>query len=372
MALCSERERLLAATPRLARLELNSRETSDLEMIAVGAMSPLQGFMTRSDYDSVLDHTRLKSGLPWGVPIVLSLKPGDSAESYKEGEDVALYGENEQILGVLHLEQKWKMDKQDEARKILRTEDGAHPGCQYLKSIGDWYLGGRLSVLDRPRYEKFNKFRLDPVDTRVLFKTLGFKSVVAFQTRNPIHRAHEYLTKVALEICDGLLIHPLVGETKGDDIPADVRMACYQMLLENYYPRQRVVLAVYPQAMRYAGPREAILHAICRKNYGCTHFIVGRDHAGVGSYYGSFDAQAIFDEFSPQEIGITLLKFENAFWCRKTGSMATAKTSGSAAEERVMLSGTQVRAMLKEGKIPPVEFTRPEVARVLIDAAQNG
>jgi sulfate adenylyltransferase len=364
----SEREKLLGLAPRLKKVVLNAREMADVDMIAVGAMSPLEGFMNKADYDSVLQRRRLGIGLPWTVPIVLGVKPGQDPGSFEEGQDVALETQDGQLLAILHVESKWKMDKGDEARRVLRTDDKAHPGVLYLDTLGDTYLGGRLSVVNRLRYEKFNSRRLDPVETRALFKQRGWKSVVAFQTRNPIHRAHEYLTKVALEVVDGLMLHPLMGETKSDDVPADVRMKCYEMLLESYYPRERTCLVVYPQAMRYGGPSEAVLHAICRKNYGCTHFIVGRDHAGVGNYYGTYDAQQIFDEYGPGEIGIQLLKFENSFWCKRTGGMASTKSSPATDGERVMLSGTQVREMLVKGQVPPVEFTRPEIAKILIDA----
>jgi sulfate adenylyltransferase len=362
-----ERERLLALAPGLPKVVLNARETADADMIAMGAMSPLEGFMTKDDYDAVLSRRRLARGLPWTVPVVLAEKPGAPVAA-KEGGDVALVTQDRQLLAVLHVESIWKMDKGDEARKVLRTDDKAHPGVQYLDTIGERYLGGRVSVVNRLKYDNFHSRRLDPTETRTLFKQKGWRSVVAFQTRNPIHRAHEYLTKCALEVCDGLMLHPLMGETKSDDVPADVRMKCYEALLAGYYPKERTALVVYPQAMRYGGPSEAVLHAICRKNYGCTHFIVGRDHAGVGKYYGSYDAQKIFDEFGPGEIGIELLKFENSFWCKRTGGMASTKSSPATDDERVMLSGTQVREMLRAGTVPPPEFTRPEIAKILIDA----
>jgi len=364
----AERDRLLGLAPKLQKVVLNAREMADVDMIAVGAMSPLEGFMTKADYDSVLARRRLQSGLPWTIPIVLAVKPDASAEAYKEGQDVALETQDGQILAILHVASKWKMDKGDEARKVLRTDDAAHPGVQYLGSLGDTYLGGALSVVNRLKYEKYNNRRLDPIETRTLFKQKGWKTIAAFQTRNPIHRAHEYLTKVALEIVDGLMLHPLMGETKSDDVPADVRMQCYEALLASYYPKERTALAVYPQAMRYGGPSEAVLHAICRKNFGVTHFLVGRDHAGVGKYYGSYDAQKIFDEYAPGEIGINLLKFENSFWCKRTGCMASTKSSPAGPEERVELSGTQVRDMLRAGTLPPPEFSRPEIAKILIDA----
>jgi sulfate adenylyltransferase len=366
-----ERDRLLGLAPKLPKVVLNAREMADVDMIAVGAMSPLEGFMTKADYEGVVNTRRLKRGLPWTIPVVLAVKPGASAEQYKEGSDVALETQDGQLLAILHVETRWKMDKGHEARQVLRTDDKAHPGVQYLDSIGDTYLGGRISVVNRLRYEKYQNRRLDPVETRTLFKQKGWKSVVAFQTRNPIHRAHEYLTKCALEICDGLMLHPLMGETKSDDVPADVRMKCYEALLAGYYPKERTALVVYPQAMRYGGPSEAVLHALCRKNFGCTHFIVGRDHAGVGKYYGSYDAQKLFDEFEPGEIGINLLKFENSFWCKRTGGMASTKSSPAGPEERVELSGTQVRDMLRAGTMPPPEFSRPEIAKILIDAMRS-
>ncbi len=365
-----EREKIEKELSGLPRLVLNSRETADLEMIAVGAMSPLEGFMTEKTYKSVLDFMRLPQGLPWSLPVCLAVKEGDGAE-YEVGKDVALTDEKGEVYGVLHLEDKYKVDKNFEAERALGTHDEAHPGVQYLQTIGDVYLGGQISVIHRPKHEKFNNNRLDPKETRVLFKAKGWSTVVAFQTRNPIHRAHEYLQKCALEIVDGLLIHPLMGETKSDDIPAEVRMKCYEVLIDKYYPKDRVAISVFPAAMRYAGPREAIFHAIVRQNYGCTHFIVGRDHAGVGDYYGTYDAQMIFEEFEPGEIKITPLKFEHAFYCKLTGGMASGKTSPSSKEDRVFLSGSKVREMLQRGEVPPPEFTRPEVAQVLIDAMKK-
>jgi len=366
-----EREALARRAPDLPRLVLNSREQSDLEMIATGAMSPLEGFMGLDDYTSVLDNMRLAKGLPWAIPITLAVKEG-TGEQYAEGSDVALYGEEGQLLAVLHLEEKYAVDKEHEAKMVLQTADEAHPGVQYLGSIGDVYLGGMASVINRPQHSDFQNYRLDPKETRVLFKVRGWNTVAAFQTRNPIHRAHEYLQKCALEIVDALLIHPLMGETKKDDIPGDVRMRCYLALVENYYPADRVAISIFPAAMRYAGPREAIFHALVRKNYGCTHFIVGRDHAGVGKYYGTYDAHYIFREFEPAEIGITPLFFDHAFFCKRCGSMASTKTCPHGGDDRVMLSGTQVREMLARGEMPPPEFTRPEVAEILMETAGDG
>ncbi len=365
------KQALLATADTLPKLELNERELADIEMLATGAMSPLDGFMTEEIYKSVLDTMHLPHGLPWTLPITLAVKQGQDASIYSEGTDVALVHDGT-ILGVLHLTSKWQPDKTAEAKTILLTNDEAHPGVQYLNSIGDTYLGGKLSVFEKPKHEILNDYRLDPKETHVLFKAKGWSTVVAFQTRNPIHRAHEYLQKTALEIVDGLLIHPLVGATKKGDIPADVRMDCYNVLLENYYPKDRVAITVFPAAMRYAGPREAIFHAIVRKNYGCTHFIVGRDHAGVGDYYGTYDAQYIFDEFDPAALDITPLMFEHAFFCKRCGNMASQKTCPHGNEDHVFLSGTKVRAMLEEGELPPPTFTRPEVAEVLKKAYQKG
>ena len=362
---------LLATADALPKLELNERELADIEMLAVGAMSPLEGFMTREEYDAVLRDMHLPNGLPWTLPITLAVKQGGDAAQYNEGTDIALM-HGGTILGVLHLTSSWQPDKTAEAKTILLTNDEAHPGVQYLGSIGDTYLGGKLSVFEKPKHDILNDHRLDPKETRALFADRGWSTVVAFQTRNPIHRAHEYLQKTALEIVDGLLIHPLVGATKKGDIPADVRMDCYEVLLENYYPDDRVAITVFPAAMRYAGPREAIFHALVRKNYGCTHFIVGRDHAGVGDYYGTYDAQYIFDEFDPAQLDITPLMFEHAFFCKKCGNMASQKTCPHGNEDHVFLSGTKVRAMLEEGELPPPTFTRPEVAEVLKKAYQKG
>lgn len=365
-----EREALMGKVPGLPKLTLNERETADIEMIAIGAMSPLEGFMNREDYISVLDLKRLAKGLPWTIPVVLAVKGGDGAE-YREGEQIALVGEGGDVYGVLDLEEKYRVDKRQEAEKVLLTTDESHPGVQYLETVGDVYLGGSIHLLRRPKHNRFENYRLDPKETRVLFKAKGWETVVAFQTRNPIHRAHEYLQKCALEIVDGLLVHPLVGQTRGEDIPADVRMKCYEVLFEHYYPRTRTALSIFPAAMRYAGPREAVFHALVRKNYGCSHFIVGRDHAGVGSFYGTYDAHYIFGEFDRYEIDITPMFFDHAFFCRKCGNMGSSKTCSHESADHVFLSGTKVREMLGRGEIPPVEFTRPEVAEILVKHYQK-
>ncbi|MEN3332869.1 MAG: sulfate adenylyltransferase [Blastocatellia bacterium] len=365
-----ERETLLERIPAMPRLTLRAREISDLEMIANGAFSPLQGFMCEDDYIAVRGNKHLASGLPWTIPITLSASD-DFAAPVKEGQDIALYADDDHVLGVLHLKQKYRYDKQREAERVYLTTDAAHPGVAALYEQGDWLLGGRVSLLNRPRNSQFPAYRLDPQQTREAFKKKGWHRVVAFQTRNPIHRAHEDIIKCALEIVDGLLLHPLVGETKSDDIPADVRMHCYEAMLEHYFPRTRTMLAVNPAAMRYAGPREAIFHAIIRKNYGCTHFIVGRDHAGVGNYYGTYDAHYIFNEFDAEALAITPLFFDHSFYCRRCDAMASNKTCPHDSAEHVTLSGTKVRELLAAGTPPPREFSRPEVAQILIAAMRK-
>ncbi|MGH7857667.1 MAG: sulfate adenylyltransferase [Candidatus Binatia bacterium] len=362
-----DRKRWLSAVGKLPKITLTRREISDLEMIAIGAFSPLEGFMGEADYDSVVERMRLGSHLPWTIPVTLAVT-AEEEKLYHGGDDVALVEEGGKPLAVLHLAEKYRPDKKREAAEVYRTVEEAHPGVKAVYDQGEVYLGGKVTALDRPSVIEFRENRLDPSDTRALFVEKGWRRVVAFQTRNPIHRAHEYLQKCALEACDGLLIHPLVGETKGDDIPADVRMQCYKALIERYYPTDRVVLSVLPANMRYAGPREAIFHAIMRKNYGCTHFIVGRDHAGVGTYYGTYDAHYIFDEFAPEEIGITPLFYEHTFWCRTCEGMASTKTCPHSKDDQISLSGTKVREMLSRGERPPMEFSRPEVADILIAA----
>ena len=345
----------------LEAVTLTSRELSDLDMLASGALSPLQGFMGRADYERVVDEMRLESGLPWALPVCLAV---DAAPG---GDRVSLADENGRTLAVLEVEDVYEYDRAREAERCFRTTDAAHPGVARLFEQKPFYLAGRVTVFERAQ-SQFPELALDPAETRAAFAERGWKRVVGFQTRNPIHRAHEYLTKVALETVDGLLVHPLVGDTKSDDVPAATRVDCYRVLLGGYYPAGRVLLSAFPAAMRYAGPREAIWHAICRKNYGCSHFIVGRDHAGVGDYYGTYDAQLIFDEFEPHELDIEPMFFEHSFYCRACGSMASAKTCPHGGDDHVFLSGTKVREMLERGEVPPVEFTRSDVAEVLIEA----
>jgi sulfate adenylyltransferase/3'-phosphoadenosine 5'-phosphosulfate synthase len=366
----AEKERLAEKAKSLPGITLDERAAADVENIAVGAFSPLKGFMTSKDYLRVVREMRLENGLVWSVPITLAVSQAQ-AESIRVGSEVALRMPDGRNVAVLEVSDKFVPDKDLEAREVYRTTEDKHPGVAYLKSSGDVYIGGEIRVLERPFAPEFPAYHRDPAQTRELFQSRGWSTVVGFQTRNPIHRAHEYITKCALEICDGLMIHPLVGATKSDDIPAPVRMKCYEVLLESYYPKDRAVLSVYPAAMRYGGPREAIFHAMARKNYGCSHFIVGRDHAGVGNYYGTYDAQKIFTQFTPSELGITPLNYENAFYSTAVGAMGTAKTAPGDASTQISLSGTKVRDLLRAGQLPPPEFSRPEVAQILIDSMKG-
>ena len=360
------REALLQAVANLPTITLNAREEADLELIANGAFSPLEGFLGEADYLAVRDNKRLANGLVWSIPVTLSVSE-EEKNKLKIGADVALHARDGRLLALLHLAEIYSYDKQKEAEQVYRTTEEKHPGVAALYAQKDYLLGGKITLLNKVS-EAFGNYRYTPAQLRALFAEKGWSRVVAFQTRNPIHRAHEYLTKTALESVDGLLVHPIVGETKSDDIPADVRIKAYEELLANYYPANRTQLAGLPAAMRYAGPREAIFHALIRKNYGASHFIVGRDHAGVGNYYGTYDAQKIFGEFTAEEIGINLFFFENTFYCQSCGGMASLKTCPHEASNHVSLSGTKVREMLVNGEIPPVEFTRPEVAQILIEA----
>jgi sulfate adenylyltransferase len=362
-----ERQQLLDRAATLPSIELDAWGLSDVEMIGIGGFSPLQGFLTRADYDSVVEKRRLRNGLVWSIPVTLPVSKQQAAAV----KDEAALTSGGSIVAILHVEDKYEPDKNKEAEHVLKTTDASHPGVVRLQAVGPVYLGGTISVVNRPKPSTFLPYRLDPADTRRIFAERGWRRIVAFQTRNPIHRAHEYLQKCALEMCDGMLLHPIVGETKGDDVPASVRMKSYEVLLANYFPKDRVLLAVNPSSMRYAGPREAIFHALIRKNYGCTHFIVGRDHAGVGKFYGTYDAQRMFDDFAPEEIGITPLNFENTAFCTVCGGMVSSKTCPHPAEKYVSLSGTKVRELLQAGTPPPPEVSRPEVAAVLIEAMRQ-
>jgi sulfate adenylyltransferase len=366
-ATATEQGGLRAHAEKLPVVTLGARELADLEMLASGAFSPLTGFMGEADYASSRDDLRLASGVPWSIPITLGADEA-VAHSLTPGHDVALASETGVHLAILKLTEIYKVDRKREAEAVFGTAEDAHPGAKNVTSTPPFCLGGKVILLADIPGRTFLEYRLEPRETRAKFRELGWRRIVAFQTRNPTHRAHEYIQKSALEICDGLLLHPLVGETKGDDVPAAVRMETYKVLLDLYYPKGRALLTVMPAHMRYGGPREAILHAIIRRNYGCTHFIVGRDHAGVGTYYGTYDAQKIFERYSPGEIGITTLNFENTFYCNKCGGMASYKTCPHTDADRLLLSGTKVREMLRAGQAPPPEYTRPELAAILVRA----
>ena len=362
----SERDDAVKRAQTLPRLTLSERNLADLECLATGIYSPLEGFVSEADYKRIVENMRLSSGTVWSIPITLQVAE-DAAAQYPVGQEIALTTGGE-VLAVMNVTDVYRPDQTKEAKQVYRTDDTQHPGVAAMMGAGSVYLGGPISLVGELPKGEFGAYKFYPKETRAKFQEKGWHTIVAFQTRNPIHRAHEYITKIALETVDGLFINPLVGTTKSDDIPANVRMQCYHILIEKYYNQDKVILGVYPAAMRYGGPREAILHAISRQNYGCTHLIVGRDHAGVGDYYGTYDAQEIFDELNEGDLYITPMKFEHAFYCTRTEQMATPKTTSSAPEERIQLSGTKVRAMLSQGQLPPPEFSRPEVAEVLIQA----
>ncbi len=366
-----EKEQLLEKIKSLTKIVIPDRYVSDCEMIANGGFSPLEGFMCKEDAENVINNLHLKNGLIWSIPIVLPI-PEEIFNSLKIGDEVALFDKNDRPIALMVIEDKFNLDLENYCQNVFKTTDIEHPGVKVVKSAGNNFIGGEIvRLINRPVREGINeRYYLDPVEVREIIKNKGWKRVVAFQTRNPIHRAHEYIIKVALEPMDGVMIHPLVGETKPDDIPANVRMQCYETLINNYFNKEKVNLSVLPASMHYAGPREAIHHMLMRKNYGATHMIIGRDHAGVGDYYGTYEAQEFVDKYA-NELGIQPLKFEHSFYCKKCENMASAKTCPHPKEDHVHLSGTKVRAMLREGKRPPKEFSRPEVADILIKWATS-
>ncbi len=343
------------------------KQLSDIYLLAEGGYQPVKGFLSEKEVREVAETMHLTSGEPWSIPIIFPVDD-QVAESLRGAESVRIEDESGPAA-VLQIEEIFKLDKSHYARHIFRTEDAAHPGVGWLAEAGDYSIAGKIEVHPDWKFQLPGGLPFSPREVRAAVEEKGWKKVIGFQTRNPIHRAHEFVTKIALETADGLLIHPLLGETKPDDTPAEVRLACYNALIDNYYSPDHTLLAGFPAWMRYAGPREAVYHAQVRKNYGVTHFIVGRDHAGVGNYYGPFDAQAIFSEFQPGELGIEAIFFDFVHFCKACGGMTSPKTCPHGKEHQVFLSGTAVRAMLAEGKLPPEEFTRPEVAKILLEAA---
>ena len=347
----------------LFKLQIEDRYTSDLLMIAIGGFSPLKGFMGKADAESVINKMELANGLVWSIPILLPVK---DSSAISVGQEIALTDSNNTVIAVMNVSEKFDLELDNYTTKVYKTNDPAHPGVKAVLDGGNHYIAGDIELLNRPVGENVQEqYKLDPSMSRAEFEKRGWKTIVAFQTRNPIHRAHEYLLKCALESVDGLFIHPLVGETKSDDVPAMTRMDCYQVLMDNYFNLKHTTLGVLPAAMRYAGPKEAVMHAIIRKNYGCTHLIIGRDHAGVGNYYGTYEAQEVVDSVA-DKLGIIPVKFEHTFYCKACGNMASTKTCPHTSEHHVMLSGTKVRDMLQASQRPPVEFSRPEVADILI------
>jgi ATP sulfurylase len=362
---------LLLRARDLPEIVLDERAAADAELIATGALSPLEGFLGRDDYRSVVLDLRLTSGVLFPIPITLSVPAAERAR-FREGSAAALKGPSGEVAGILAIDEIYPLEPELEAREVYRTTETKHPGVAYVASRSDHVaLGGRITLARRTIERRFPAHHRDPAELRALIAERGWRRTIAFQTRNPIHRAHEYLLRCALEIADGLVVHPLVGETKGDDVPAAVRVRCYEVLLERYFPRARTLLSVFPFAMRYAGPREALLHAVARQNYGFSHFIVGRDHAGVGNYYGTYDAQRIFETLRPGDLEIVPLFFEHSFYCRACQGVASVKTCPHDEAERLVLSGTRVREALSRGEGLPPEFSRPEVAAILTEAYRS-
>ncbi len=352
----------------LPALAVGAKAATDARMLGSGALAPLAGFMSATELAAVVAEGRLPGGEPFTIPVTLRVDEA-AAGIARRHPRVALAGPDGPFA-VLDVAGVFRADRAEEARRVFGTEELAHPGVRALWDAGEDVVAGPVRVF-APARARFPEYELSPAAVRAAAAERGWRTMVGFQTRNPVHRAHEYLQKVALELVDGLLLHPLVGDTKDDDIPADVRLRCYEALLRGYFPADRVLLATNPAWMRYAGPREAVFHALIRRNYGCTHFIVGRDHAGVGSYYDTYAAHRIFDGYAPGELGIEILRFEHAFHCRRCEGMASTRTCPHPADEHVTLSGTRVREMLEAGVLPPAEFSRPEVAAILVDASRE-
>jgi sulfate adenylyltransferase len=355
-----------ARAQTLPKVKLSSRETGDLIMLGIGGFTPLDGFMTHADWQGVCDGYKMASGLFWPIPITLSTDEV-TAQGIREGSDVALVDDaSGEVMGTMKITEKYSIDKAHECMMVYKTTDLEHPGVKMVMEQGPVNLAGPVKVLSTGTFkQEYGDQFMTPAETRAMFESKGWSTVAAFQTRNPMHRSHEYLAKIAVEICDGVLIHSLLGALKPGDIPADVRSNAIGTLIEKYFVPNTVIQAGYPLDMRYAGPREALLHALFRQNYGCSHLIVGRDHAGVGDYYGPFDAHKIFDEIPKDALETKPLKIDWTFWCYKCGGMASARTCPHGKEDRLLLSGTKLRKMLSEGEQPPAEFSRPEVVAIL-------
>lgn len=350
------------------KIEMDELAISDLYMLHIGAYHPLKGFMGEEDYRSCLEDMRLRNGQVWSIPIVLPASEEEvSLLSINEKAALTFDGK---LYGEIEVKEIYNVDRSEELSKVFLTDDTNHPGVKAALARKSHYVGGEVNFT-RKYHFPFSHYPHSPKETVALFKQNGWNTIVGFQTRNPIHRAHEYIQKCALEITDGLFIHPLVGKTKSDDVPVEVRMSCYETLLDNYYPKGRVLLGVFPACMRYAGPREALFHALIRRNYGCTHFIVGRDHAGVGNYYGTYDSQKIFFQFTAEELGIIPLFFEHSFYCKKCQQITSLKTCPHPSSSHIIFSGTKVRELLNQGITPPEEFSRKEVADILINEMKN-
>ena len=356
----------------LRTVRVSSREKGDLIMLGIGGFTPLQGFMTRADWERVCDDFRTADGLFWPIPITLSVD-AKTADSIRVGDDIALAGDDtDGLLAVMKVSEKYSIDKAHECMSVFKTKDLEHPGVKMVMQQGEVNLAGPIQVLSDGGFKaKYGALFMTPAETRAEFERLGWSRVAAFQTRNPMHRSHEYLAKVAIEVCDGVLVHSLLGQLKAGDIPADVRTRVIAVLIEKYFRAGTVVQAGYPLDMRYAGPREALLHALFRQNYGCSHLIVGRDHAGVGSYYGPFDAHKIFDEIPADALKTQPLKMDVTFWCYRCGGMASGRTCPHPDGDRLQVSGTQLRKWLSEGSAVPTEFSRPEVLEILREYYAN-
>ena len=366
LAPVGDRNSELIRAADLTLVPMTSRETSDVLMFALGAYTPLDGFMGEKDWSGVCNDMALSNGTFWPVPVTLSAKT-ELGEKIKEGQEVALGdSENGQIMAVMTVTEIYRPDKSLECKKVYRTDDPAHPGVASVMRHGPIYLAGPVTVLNEGQFPKqFSNLYLRPAEVRTLFEDKGWSRVAAFQTRNPMHRSHEHLVKIAVEVTDGVFIHQVLGKLKEGDIPADVRTEAIQVMIDNYFRPGTVVQAGYPIEMRYAGPREALFHALIRQNYGCSHLIVGRDHAGVGDFYGPFDAHKIFDEIAPDALITEALKIDITFYCTSCYGMATAKTCPHSAEDQIQVSGTEQRRMLNNGETIPPEFSRPEVVAVL-------